>query len=75
MTTGHDVEKALLEIINYKQAGKWIQNDLIKMNIAKGYDAWMQDLHDHKMPLTLLEYIEYLLDTPGYFEHQNTPPN
>lgn len=68
MTTIKEVEKALLEIIEYKEASKWIKNDIIKINIAKGYDGWMQDIHDHKMMLTLTEYIEFLLDTPGYFE-------
>lgn len=69
MTTINDVEEALFKVIDYKQANKWIHNDIIKSKIAKGYDAWIKDLHDHKMPLTLIEYVEYLLDTPEYFEH------
>lgn len=69
MTTINDVEKALSKVIDYKQASEWIRNDIIKSKIAKGYDAWIQDLHDHKMPLTLIEYAEYLLDTPDYFKY------
>lgn len=68
MTTIKDVENALWTIIDYKYASKWLKNDIIKMNIAKGYDGWMRDIKDHKMPLTLIEYVEYLLDTPEYFK-------
>lgn len=68
MTTIKDVEKALLTMNTHELARKWIHNDIIKMKIAQGYDAWINDIHDHKLFLTLIEYIETRLDTPEYFE-------
>lgn len=71
MTVIRNVEAALLMVFEYKQASYWIQNDIIKINLAKGYDDWMQDVHDHKMPLTLKEYIVFQLDTREDLELEN----
>lgn len=68
-TTTQNVLDALLELGDYKNAREWIHNDIMKSKIAKGYDAWIKDIEDHKLHLTLSEYITYLLDTPEHFEY------
>lgn len=69
MTTINEVETILLELKENKIACSWIANDIIKMKLAMGYDDWMDDVDDHKCPLTLKEYIESCIDTPNYMEN------
>lgn len=66
MTTLKEVEKALSEIKENKLASNWVANDIIKMKLAMGYDAWINDINDHQCILTLIEYIETCIDNPKY---------
>jgi hypothetical protein len=67
MTTIREVERAL-QFVEHALAIEWSQNDIIKSKIANGYDNWIKDFRDHKLFLTLPEYIETLVETPGYFD-------
>jgi hypothetical protein len=64
MTTLQQVTEALASMTDEELAQQWLHNDLIKMRIATHYDAWMDDIDDHKLPLTLIEYIETCIDEP-----------
>ena len=69
MTTLKEVENALSELIEEKLAVIWLKNDIVKMKLATGYDDWMDDIDDHHCPLTLKEYIETCINTPGYIDY------
>lgn len=64
MTTIQKVTEVLTAMSDNDLAREWLNNDIIKKKIANAYDAWMSDAHDHKLPLTLEEYIETCLDEP-----------
>ena len=63
MTTIQEVSEALRNM-NNELANEWSKNDIIKKRIATGYDDWKNDIHDHKLFLSLTEYIETCLDDP-----------
>jgi hypothetical protein len=64
MTTLQEVTTALANMTDEELAQQWLHNDIIKMRIATHYDSWMDDIDDHKLHLTLIEYIEVCLDEP-----------
>lgn len=68
MTTLKEVEKALSKFKDEPLVKKWSSNDIIKMKLAKSYDAWMSDVDLHQCPFTLREFIETCIDTPDYID-------
>lgn len=74
MTTIEDVAKELkLFVGHHDLAEEWLHNDIVKMKIAMSYDAWLNDIDDHKLHLTLKEHIETCLDEPGYIGIHEKP--
>lgn len=62
MTNSNDVTIALKMINNcYPDVSplmiEWINNDIVKKKLAQSYDAWMHDIYDHGVSLTLSEHI------------------
>lgn len=66
MTTIQEVTDILALMSDSKLAQEWLHNDIVKIKLAISYDAWMDDIDDHKLPLTLKEHIETCLDEPRY---------
>lgn len=66
MTTLQEVTTALASMKDEELAQQWLHNDVVKMKIAICYDDWMSDVDDHKLPLSLIEYIEVCLDEPAH---------
>jgi hypothetical protein len=73
MTAIKDVELALSELFEHELAKVWMSNDIVKRKLAASYDAWISDIHDHKLYLTLIEHIETCLDTPEYIDYIQNP--
>ncbi|MEH7419245.1 hypothetical protein V7266_28870 [Neobacillus drentensis] len=49
--------------INHPLAPIWIQNDIIKKNIAISFDYWLEDTG---IPITLAEFVEQYLAHAEY---------
>lgn len=65
MTTTQEVSDVLESMKESELAQQWLHNDIVKMRIAIHYDDWITDLDDHKLNLSLTEYIETCLDNPN----------
>lgn len=62
MTSSTDVTQALKMINNaYANVSPlvlgWIDNDIVKKKLAQSYDAWMHDIYDHGLSLSLADHI------------------
>lgn len=73
MTTVEEVAEVLASMKDNNLVRQWLHNDIVKMKIAMSYDAWLDDIDDHKLHLTLKEHIETCLDEPGYIGIHEKP--
>jgi hypothetical protein len=69
LTTINDVYNELLKMED-ELAKEWLHNDIVKFKIATTYDDWMEDVHDHNLPLSLQEHIEVCMDTPELIDYK-----
>jgi len=73
LTTVEEVAEVLASMKDNNLVRQWLHNDIVKMKIAMSYDAWLDDIDDHKLHLTLKEHIETCLDEPGYIGIHEKP--
>lgn len=53
----------VLSCIDHRLAKQWLGNDIIKKNLAIGYDFWLEDTG---IPMTLREHVLQYLDHAEY---------